>query len=197
MKIALDITVLDALLKHATSAARRVGHIGHSVVGPLAGDIDAIVHELSELLGHALQVPKPVLGELLAHASSAARIVGHLDDRERSPAVEQLSDHVDALVHGLGELVGGHRLTDEPVQAEQETNAVDELRQLIERADALASTTDEQFSRIVVLTEGDDRRGFKRLAHLVELTAMAVTAASDASAKLIAAVERALPSERT
>jgi hypothetical protein len=77
------------------------------------------------------------------------------------------------------------------------TDAVDELRQLIARADALASTTDEQFCRVVVLSGGDDRRGFKRLAHLVELTAMAVMAASDASDKLIAAVERALPSERT
>jgi hypothetical protein len=118
----------------------------------------------------SLHVPKLVLVELLAHASSAARIVGHLDDRDRSPAVEQLSDHVDALVHGLSELLGGHRLTDEPVQADEETNAVDELRQLMARADALATTTDEQFSRIVVLTEADDRRGFKRLVHLVELT---------------------------
>ena len=142
------------------------------------------------------QVPRLVLVDLLAHASSAASIVGHLDDRDRSPGVEQLSDHVDALVHGLGELLGGQRQTDEPGPADEETDAVDELRQLMARADALASTTDEQFSRIVVLTEGDDRRGFKRLAHLVELTAMAVTAASDASARLIATVERS-SSERS
>jgi predicted ribosome quality control (RQC) complex YloA/Tae2 family protein len=76
------------------------------------------------------------------------------------------------------------------------TTAADELRQLIARADALASTTDEQFSRIVVLQEGSDRRGFRRLAHLVELTASAVVAAADASDKLIAAIERTLPSDR-
>jgi hypothetical protein len=144
----------------------------------------------------SLHVPKLVLVELLAHASSAARIVGHLDDRDRSPAIEQLSDQIDAIVHGLSQLLGGYRLTAEPASDDEETNAIDKLRQLMARADALASTTDEQFSRVVVLTEGDDRRGFRRLAHLVELTAMSVTAASEASDKLIDAVEHALPPER-
>ena len=132
------------------------------------------------------QVPKLALVDLLAHASTAARIVGHLD----SPSAEQLSEHVDAVVHGLSELLGGHRLSDE------ETNVLDDLRRLVARADALASTTDEQFSRIVVLTEGADRRGLRRLAHLVEMTASAVEAVSDAGSKLIATIERALTSER-
>jgi hypothetical protein len=144
-----------------------------------------------------LPVPKLVLVDLLVHASSAARIVGHLEGQGGSPALEQLSDHVDAIVHGVSELLGNQRLTAEPVPADEETNAVDELRRRIARADALASTIDEQFSRVVVLAEGDDRRGIKRLAHLVELTALAVMDASDASAKLIAAVENAVPPERT
>jgi hypothetical protein len=145
------------------------------------------------------QLPKKtrlVLVDLLAHASSAARIVGHLEDSDGSN-LEQLSDHVDALVHGLGELFGDHRPTDEPAPDDDEADMVDELRQLMARADALASTTDEQFSRIVVLTDGDDRRGFTHLAHLVEMTARAVSAASEASSKLIATVERNLSQERT
>ena len=133
--------------------------------------------------------------DLLAHASSAARFVGHLDDRERPPALEQLSDHIDALVHGLTELLGGHRSPNRLAPLDADPPLVDELRQLIARADAMASTTDEQFSRAVVLTEAEDRRDFRRLAHLVELTAMAVTAASEATAKLIATVERASPPE--
>lgn len=124
-------------------------------------------------------------------------MVGQLDERAGAPAVEQLSGHIDAIVHGLSELLGDQRSSVEPMARDEEASAVDELRQLMGRADALASTTDEQFSRIVVLTEGDDRRGFRRLAHLVELTAMAVMAASEASARLIAAVEHALPPERT
>jgi hypothetical protein len=145
----------------------------------------------------SLHVPKLVLVDLLAHASSAARIVGHLDDRDGSVTLEQLSSHVDALVHGLSGLLGEHRSTSELAPEHDETDVIDELRQHMARADALAATTDEQFSRIVVLTEGDDRRGFKRLAHLVEMTALAVSAASEASSKLIATVERVRPQERT
>jgi hypothetical protein len=121
MPNALDINPLDALLKHVTSAARRGGHIDDSAVGRLADDIDAIVHEFSELPGHALQVPKPVLVALLAHASSAARIVGHLDGRDGSPAVERLADHIDAIVHGLSELLGDPHLIAQPAPADDAT----------------------------------------------------------------------------
>jgi hypothetical protein len=88
----------------------------------------------------------------------------------------------------------GHRDPDDGKRSEI-TKAAEELRQLIGLADALASTADEQFCRVVVVGDGGDRRGVKRLAHLVECTASTVLAASDASAKLIAAVERILPLE--
>jgi hypothetical protein len=141
-------------------------------------------------------VPKPVLVDLLVHASSAARIVGHRDDRDDSSNLEHLSDHVDALVHGLGGLLGEHRLPPALAPDDNEKDMLDELRQLMARADALASTTNEQFSRVVVLTDGDDPRDFKRLAHLVEMTALAVMAASEASSKVIATIERDLSQER-
>jgi hypothetical protein len=44
-----------------------------------------------------------VLVGLLAHATSAARLVGHLDD---AIAGGPLADHVDAIVHVLSELLG-------------------------------------------------------------------------------------------
>jgi len=45
---------------------------------------------------------RSTLEKLLEHAAAAARIAGHVD----APAVEPLADHVDALVHGLTELLG-------------------------------------------------------------------------------------------
>jgi hypothetical protein len=68
MQLTLDSTILENLLKHAASAARHVGSIeervdGALAVGPLADHIDAIVHELGELLGdpHLIgeRVPNP------------------------------------------------------------------------------------------------------------------------------------------
>lgn len=129
----------------------------------------------------AFHVPKPVLVDLLAHASSVARIC-HGD---RLNDMEPLSDHVQALVQGLTDLLR----KEQPPDVEHDAGVVDELRQLIARADALASTTDEQLSHLVTAAEGGDRRGFNRLAHLVELTAAAVTAAAEASGRLIALVE--------
>jgi len=46
---------------------------------------------------------KTVLLELLKHAASAARILGHLGD---AIAAGPLAEHVDAIVHGLTELLG-------------------------------------------------------------------------------------------
>lgn len=52
-------------------------------------------------------VDSAVLRELLAHASSAARLVSYLDDRSDAPIlVDPLADNVDAIVHELCELLG-------------------------------------------------------------------------------------------
>jgi len=48
-------------------------------------------------------VPRTALAGLLTHAASAARILGNLDDFS---STGPLADHVDAIVHGLSELLG-------------------------------------------------------------------------------------------
>jgi hypothetical protein len=58
----VDRVVLEKLLHKAAAASRLIGHIDHEVVvGPLADDVDEIVHVLTELLGHpeafAAEVP--------------------------------------------------------------------------------------------------------------------------------------------
>lgn len=54
-------------------------------------------------------IPKATLEKLLHHAAFAAHLVGHLDDNSRADLVGQLGDHVDAIVHGLTELLGNPR----------------------------------------------------------------------------------------
>jgi len=48
-------------------------------------------------------VPRTALAGLLTHAASAARILGNLDN---ASSTGPLADHVDAIVHGLSELLG-------------------------------------------------------------------------------------------
>lgn len=52
MQVTIERTTLVAMLGHASSAARIIGHLDEArAAGPLADHVDAIVHELSELLG--------------------------------------------------------------------------------------------------------------------------------------------------
>lgn len=50
-QVTLDSAFLAMLFKHATSAAQIVGHSDAIAAGSLADHVDAIVHDLSELLG--------------------------------------------------------------------------------------------------------------------------------------------------
>jgi hypothetical protein len=56
-----------------------------------------------------MAVPKATLENLLHHAAFAAHLVGHLDDSARADLIGPLGDHVDAIVHGLTELLGDPR----------------------------------------------------------------------------------------
>jgi hypothetical protein len=53
-----------------------------------------------------LSIDSTALGLLLGHAASAARIVGQLD---AGVADGPLTDYIDAIVHGLSELLGDPR----------------------------------------------------------------------------------------
>jgi hypothetical protein len=68
-----------------------------------------------------LTLDRSILVDVLAHATSAARIVGHLD----APAIEPLADHIDAIVHELSELLGNPHLITAPVPSARPTFALD------------------------------------------------------------------------
>ena len=53
-----------------------------------------------------VRIDSEVLDSLLAHAALAAQLVGHLDDSAQPELIRQLGDRVDAVVHGLTELLG-------------------------------------------------------------------------------------------
>src|ERR1043166_4014979 len=69
MQLTLDSAVLEKLFAHAASAAHLVGHLDDAVAaGPLAEPIDAIAHELIELLG----APRLIVESEASDASSDA-----------------------------------------------------------------------------------------------------------------------------
>jgi hypothetical protein len=121
-----------------------------------------------------------ILERLLKHAVSATRLVGSIDDGVGGTLAGPLFEEIDAITHELSELLGSpHRL------AAPAGNAVENLRQLISKAEALANATEDLFFDGGIRAEGDeDRRRIERLAHLVSATAEAVLVALEAGDKL-------------
>ena len=56
-----------------------------------------------------LKIPRATLEKLLHHAAFAAHLVGHLDASAQADLISQIGDGVDAVVHGLTELLGDPR----------------------------------------------------------------------------------------
>jgi hypothetical protein len=53
-----------------------------------------------------ITLERSVLEKLLHRAAFAAHLVGHLDDNAHRALVDQLGEHVDAVVHCLTEILG-------------------------------------------------------------------------------------------
>lgn len=67
-------------------------------------------------------------------------------------------------------------------------DAVDDLRQLIAKADALATATEDMFNNPIAVKDREDRCRLERVAHLVGATAAAVQAAKEAGNELASAL---------
>jgi hypothetical protein len=67
-------------------------------------------------------------------------------------------------------------------------DAVDDLRQLIAKADALATATEDMFNNPIAVKDREDRCRLERVAHLVGATAEAVQAAKKAGDDLASAL---------
>lgn len=61
-----------------------------------------------------LTLDRFALEKLLHHAAFAAHLVGHLDDDANRELIGQIGDRVDAVVHGLTELLGDPGVLAEP-----------------------------------------------------------------------------------
>jgi hypothetical protein len=68
-----------------------------------------------------ITIDRATLERLRAHAAAASRLIGHIDALATGP----LADHVDALAHELGELLGNPHLIAASVPSARSTFALD------------------------------------------------------------------------
>jgi hypothetical protein len=53
-----------------------------------------------------ITLPRSTIVQLLGHATAAARLVGHLDDKAQPELIRQIGEHADTIAHELAELLG-------------------------------------------------------------------------------------------
>lgn len=119
-QLAIDKNALVVLLDHATSAARFVGYHDDLALGPLADDVDAIVHLLGEILSTPAPRPSAPAANATLSTDDPARCVappaGHppevSDIANAIDALNQLLARADALAHAAEDLYDGVVPTD-------------------------------------------------------------------------------------
>jgi len=71
--------------------------------------------------------------------------------------------------------------------------AVDDLRHLIARAEALATAAEGLFDDVIHVEDEDERRRLERVAHLISATVSAVQSALEASDELATELAKSRP----
>jgi len=112
------------------------------------------------------------LRTLLAHATFAARFIGHHD------VTGPIAEHINAIANGLGEVLAEHlRGAQGPSSATVDAviskaavvvaNAFDDVRALVGRAEALVQVADDLFCEVQPSEADAANRRRRRIRHLL------------------------------
>ena len=141
-----------------------------------------------------IDIDVKVLETVFAYATAAARLASYVDDEtvvdgvvirdELGKSIGELRRLIAALLDDPGMAQTGEESTvaDEP--ALDVAGSVDDLRQLVARADALANAAEGLFDETIGDKDAVAGRPVERVAHLVGATAEAVRAAMTAGDRL-------------
>jgi hypothetical protein len=131
-----------------------------------------------------MQIDTETLETILSYSMTAARLARYLGD---TIIVDALTKSINEITCKVAGLIGkpytprpeGEPTLDGEVGEPEFTvaSAVDDLRQLVARADALATAAESLFNEVIWDEDDGDSRPLERLAHLVGATSAAVRAA--------------------
>lgn len=131
----------------------------------------------------AIKITTEILETLFKYATIAERLTEYIHDTIVVDALTKSINMISRIVAGLLGRPAALKLAEEPTQggeiAFNFANALDDLRQLVMRADTLANATESLFEKVVwVEIDGDSRR-LEHLAHLIGATSEAVREAME------------------
>ena len=147
-----------------------------------------------------IEIDTEILETIFTHATTAARHAGYIDNVDNVVDIDDIDDAIDALIKSINEICRvvagllGKSYAPQPAGAPIEdgepefnvANAVDDLRQLVAKADALANAAESLLDEMIWVNDDadDDRRRRDRLAHLVGTTSEAVLEAMEVGDRL-------------
>jgi hypothetical protein len=131
----------------------------------------------------AINVTTEILEKLFIYALTAERLTKYIHNTIVVDALTKSINKISRVVAGLLGKPVALKLMEDPTQgvggAFNFANALDDLRQLVMRADTLANATESLFEKVVwVEIDGDSRR-LEHLAHLIGATAEAAREAME------------------
>jgi hypothetical protein len=131
----------------------------------------------------AIKITTEILETIFKYATIAERLTDYIHDTIVVDALTKSINKISRIVAGLLGKPAALKLAEEPTQSGEVAfnfaDALDDLRQLVMRADTLANATESLFEKVVwVEIDGDSRR-IEHLAHLIGATSEAVREAME------------------
>jgi hypothetical protein len=122
-----------------------------------------------------------ILETIFTHATTVARLASYIDNGIIIDGLTRSTNHIRRIVAGILGKAFDPEMPREPVRDSDHefdaADAIDELRQIVSRGDALANAALEFLDEVVWIKDVGDHRRIERLAHLVGATADTMSAA--------------------
>lgn len=128
-----------------------------------------------------IRVDTEILETIFTHATTAARIASYIDNATIGALLNRTINEIIRMVAEVLGRLSVPRLAEEPTQNGKSkfdvSKTLEELRQVVARADALANAASSLLDETPWGSGEYDRRRFERLGHLIDATFDAVEAA--------------------
>jgi len=138
-----------------------------------------------------INIDTEILETILVYSTTAERLADYIHNTVAANAVHQISHIVSRL---LSKSSGSEPAEQPTPEDETEFNVaigVDQLHQLVAKADALVKAAEDLFERVVWVKLAGDSRQLEQLAHLIGAASEAVGEAVEVGDRLAVALVRA------
>ena len=131
-----------------------------------------------------IAIDTEILETILVYSTTAERLADYIHNTIAANAVHQISRIVSCLLSKSSSSEPAEEPTQEDETEFDVADAVDQLHQMVAKADTMITATENLFERVAWSEIANDRRQLEQLAHLIGATAEAVKEALEVCGRL-------------